>query len=537
MSNNKPDFNTAFQALRLSYEAALPERAEKMQQFCDQYSPEQAQLLIQEAHKLAGASGTFGHPELGTLAKSIELLARELKQKPWPEQLQALPLLRSEISTFIATVKHSLQPAEQATTTAAEITQPKNSVWLVHDDQNFIAELTSQLEAFDHQVCIFSDFQLCLAQMQHELPAVLFVAVTVAGTEFFQQQSLVAEITKHQIPLVLYAEQDGFDLRINAAQLRALAFFVSPLDMPNIISTLTEVIEQQTKSAGRVAIIEDDKLLAEHYALVLEAAGIRCYQVQNVSQMVDELIRFQPDLLLMDLYMPDYSGPELAGVLRQYRTFKRLPIIFLSSEHNKTLQLQALSHGADDFLTKPIDDLVLVQSIKIRLARALEIRGLIEKDSLTHLIKHSAIKEVASLEFERACRFDKPLSVVMLDIDNFKRVNDNYGHAIGDIVIATLATLLRKRIRKTDRAGRYGGEEFLLVLPDCTGLKAVELVENMLAIFNNFHFSAGDKQFTCSFSAGVASTSDNSFVDVDALIEAADKALYTAKRAGRNRVM
>ncbi|WP_449359014.1 GGDEF domain-containing protein [Alishewanella longhuensis] len=126
----------------------------------------------------------------------------------------------------------------------------------------------------------------------------------------------------------------------------------------------------------------------------------------------------------------------------------------------------------------------MVQSVKVRLARSFEIKNLIEKDSLTNLIKHSAIKEAADLEFERSERLQKPLSIVMLDIDYFKKVNDSYGHATGDVVITALATLLRKRIRKTDRAGRYGGEEFMLVLPDCSGEQARAIVNGILDTFS-----------------------------------------------------
>jgi diguanylate cyclase (GGDEF)-like protein len=161
---------------------------------------------------------------------------------------------------------------------------------------------------------------------------------------------------------------------------------------------------------------------------------------------------------------------------------------------------------------------------------------LIEKDGLTSLIKHSAIKEAAALELERATRFDKTLSIVMLDIDYFKSVNDQYGHATGDIVITALATLLRKRIRKTDKAGRYGGEEFMLVLPECNSLQARQLTENILQSFRQLQFSAGNSTFNCSFSAGVASTSDSSYANADELIAAADAALYRAKLAGRDRV-
>ena len=534
--SNSVDLSSAFGALRIRFATTLPARVEQMQQLGDNFNEANGRGLMAEAHKLAGACGTCGYAEVGIQARSLEQLVKALIAKPPEEQEQALPLLRSELSSFVAVVKNALLNADNLHLQKMPIKKESIVVWLLQDSGALLEELSAQLQAFGFEVRTFSQYHSCFEQLQRETPAVIYLAVNLAGQALFDQQSLLNALQNQQLPILVYSDSDDFEVRVKAAQLKAQAFYVSPLDVPNIVAAVTELIEQQTKHAGRIAIIEDDDILAEHYQLVLESAGYQTYKVRVVTKMVEELISFQPDLLLMDMYMPKFSGPELAGVLRQYKVFKRLPIVFLSSEQNKTLQLQALSHGADDFLTKPIDDQLLVQSIRVRLSRAIEIRSLIEKDGLTNLIKHSAIKELAALEFERSTRIGMPLSIAMLDIDFFKSVNDSYGHAIGDVVIATLATLLRKRIRKTDRTGRYGGEEFMLVLPECSGVKARELVEVILHAFRQIMFTAANQHFNCTFSAGVASTSDNSFSNIEAMIQAADIALYQAKQAGRNRV-
>ncbi|GHG73754.1 hypothetical protein GCM10010919_26860 [Alishewanella longhuensis] len=535
--NNHADLSAAFAALRLRFEQGLPERAETMLMFVTESETSQLKSLLAEAHKLAGACGTFGYNELGFSARQIEQLVKTIAVKPADEQLQAFPLLKQAVLDFRLAVSAALaKQTPERDTIACSTTQPR-TIWLLLPAGRLLDELSAQLEAFGHQILKLSSYLECFEQLQRQTPTVLFAAVSLsADLALFQQDALLKLLSKHQVRLVAYSEVDSFSLRIKAAQQRAEAFFISPLDIPNIITTVTELIEQESKYAGRVAIVEDDGLLAEHYELVLNAAGIQTHQVKHVPNIVSELMKFQPDLLLMDLYMPEFSGPEIAGLLRQYRNFKRLPIVFLSSELNKTLQIHALSHGGDDFLTKPIDDVLLVQSVKVRLARSFEIKNLIEKDSLTHLIKHSAIKDAADLEFERSERLQKPLSIVMLDIDYFKKVNDSYGHATGDVVITALATLLRKRIRKTDRAGRYGGEEFMLVLPDCAGEQARALVRGILDTFSQLQFSYHGDYFNCTFSAGVASTSDNSFSNAAELIEVADSALYQAKHAGRNQV-
>lgn len=536
-TKSKADLSAAFAILRRRFEAGLSERSAKMLSLTDESSDLDVKDLIAEAHKLAGACGTFGHSILGSHARQIEQLALEVNNKKEDERLQALPSLRQLVLEFdlavnAALLQEGLAEAEEVT----KLHQP-DTVWLLLPSAALTEELTGQLQAFGHKVECFTDFTSCLTSLQIKAPAVLFAAININnGSSLFEQTLLLKQLKQHSSRLLVFSERDEFELRIRAAQQRADAFFVSPLDVPNMISTISELLDHGTRQSGRVFIVDDDKLLAQHYALVLNSAGIETHISSNTRQIIAELVAFQPDLLLMDMYMPEYSGAELAGVIRQYPSLKRLPIVFLSSEINKALQISAMAYGADDFLTKPIDDVQLVQAVKTRLKRSLQLKSLIEKDSLTALIKHSAIKEAADLEFERSQRYGKPFSVVMLDIDHFKAVNDSFGHATGDMVITALATLLRKRIRKTDKAGRYGGEEFMLVLPNCSRQQAVTLTQHILTAFRQLNFTAGSKQFSCTFSAGVMSSGECGFRTTEQIIEAADKALYKAKHTGRNQI-
>ncbi|WP_372626872.1 diguanylate cyclase [Arsukibacterium sp.] len=539
-SKSKIDLSSAFSALRLRFEQTLPERAANLQVILAVADTEAAALLpsiINEAHKLAGACGTFGFATLGSLARQIEQLAVAVQGKSAAEQLFSLSQLKHLLLEFDVAVSTALQSGQQESGSSIVSMAENSSIWLLLDNQNLIAELTGQLQAFGHNVTLFSDFDSCLRQLQQTAPAVLFADTELKqGGSLFQQKLLLESMVKRHARLLVYSTTDSFELRIKAAEYRAAAFFISPLNIPDMVTSIGEMLEDSVGKTGRVFIVEDDKLLAEHYALVLNSMGVETQIVGRIRNIIDELTRFQPDLILMDMYMPEFSGAEVAGLIRQYKSLKRLPIVFLSSETNKTLQIKAMAHGADDFITKPIDDIQLAQAIKVRLARSLQIKNLIEKDSLTALIKHSAIKEAAELEYERSERSQKPMSIVMLDIDHFKKVNDNYGHAVGDLVITSLATLLRKRIRKTDRAGRYGGEEFMLVLPECPPEQARMLASQLLKAFSTLQFNINDRPFSCTFSAGIAAAPAGNITSAAELINAADNALYRAKRAGRNQI-
>ena len=240
-------------------------------------------------------------------------------------------------------------------------------------------------------------------------------------------------------------------------------------------------------------------------------------------------------MILLDMYMPDYSGMELAQIIRQMEQFLSIPIVFLSAETDKDKQLEALGIGGDDFLTKPIQPAHLVSSVTTRIERYRKMRTLMIHDGLTGLLNHSTTKERLSQEFERARRQNESLAFAMLDMDHFKLVNDTYGHTSGDRVLKSLAHMLRQRLRGSDTIGRFGGEEFAVIFPDTDEKRALGVMRELGEAFAKIHHYVGGQEFTVTFSCGVAAYPD--FDGIDALNEAADSALYAAKAAGRNQVI
>ena len=154
---------------------------------------------------------------------------------------------------------------------------------------------------------------------------------------------------------------------------------------------------------------------------------------------------------------------------------------------------------------------------------------------MTGLANHSKCKEYLETEWERAERQGKPLAFAMIDIDEFKGVNDTYGHWTGDMVITSLAKVLRQRLRKTDIVGRYGGEEFVVILPETDGPTAFAILDKIRDRFSRIHHASGDVGFFVTFSCGIATYPAAG--DQARLTTAADEALYEAKRSGRNRVV
>lgn len=539
-SKKTDDYQQRFAGLQQRFIGTLRSKAKKLLSAAQQLAEgEQQQLttVIADSHQLAGSCGTFGLHELGKMARQIEQLALKL-EKSSTLNLPALQELVAKAEHFTQSVDSLMAEGVAGEASLPVAAKENNQLWLLLDNQPLKDELSSQLSAFDYQIRAFTDFDACLRALKQESPALVYCTLSLDADDstVFEHTDLLQALQAKSIPWMLYTTADDFDLRIQAARYQARAFYVSPLDIPAMLGRITELMQLKSEQKGRVCIMDDDALLAEHYALTLQAAGIDCMVLTESKTIIRDILHFQPELILMDLHMPTYSGPELAGVIRQYDALKSLPIVYLSAEQDPAQQLKAMAFGADDFLTKPISEQQLVKAVKVRLTRSRELRDLIEKDSLTGLIKHSAIKEAAQLEFERSKRSGKHFSLVMLDIDNFKAVNDQYGHAIGDVVITTLATLLKQRIRRTDKAGRYGGEEFVLVLPNCSRQDAVPMLENILESFRSIVFHATGQDFYCTFSAGVA-CSATEYANAELMLAAADERLYQAKSLGRNRVI
>ena len=504
----------------------------------------------QRLHRLSGSAGTFGLPELGTAARSLE---KQLKRQAETltdddgtreQAVEVTGGFADGIDALAALVE--VKRDDQA----AAPPQPSGggsfdgshgmqvSVIVIDNGSEELASLTDEMTRYGF-LCKAVDGDDAEAAREalaetRGAAAILCHDSALADVMLLRDQSLAIS-SRRRLPVICIGQDDSFDNKYQVAKVGAFAFFPAPVDIPELAERIESLaIERSASVQGRVLIVEDDKELAEHYCLVLQTAGIEAIAVSDPLNLMPRLSAFEPDIVLMDVQIGDYSGVTLARLIRFEPRWLSLPIIYLSSEDDPENQLEALSKGADEFLMKPVSDDYLVRSVRIRCYRARQLSELMNRDSLTGLLKHSLIKQEMEKELARCRRDGHPSSVVMLDLDHFKQINDSWGHRYGDIVIRTLANLLRNRLRETDMIGRYGGEEFLVVLPQCTVTAAADLIRSIGESFAALVFSVGEDSFQVTLSAGVAAIND--FPNGDEALEAADRALYERKRAGRNGV-
>jgi len=285
----------------------------------------------------------------------------------------------------------------------------------------------------------------------------------------------------------------------------------------------------------RILIVEDETDLAQILADYLKRDGFVADTIADGLAAMEALHRTPPDLLLLDLYMPECTGLELAQVIRQIKTYVSLPIVYLSAETDRDKQLTAIGFGGDDFLTNPIKPEYVIAAVMSRVERYRELRALMSRDSLTGLLNHTSFREKLGQEAARSARNNQPMELAMIDIDHFKKVNDTYGHPTCDRVLKALTHVLTRRLRQNDVIGRYGGEEFVVALPGTNTQKALRVLDELRDAFSQVQHTANGIKFKVTFSCGVAAFPEHQ--TPAALSEAADRALYAAKREGRNRVM
>jgi len=297
-----------------------------------------------------------------------------------------------------------------------------------------------------------------------------------------------------------------------------------------------------------VLVIDDSAAIREQVVRTLRDVELfdQYREAKDGLEGFKALIESKADLVICDVEMPRMNGFKFLQLVASRPELRGVPIIMLTGMMDFTSKIKGLEQGASDYLTKPFDSGELVARVKVQLKiKSLQdelkkaneqLKRLTNIDHLTNIFNRRYLAEILDGEFIRARRNHENLSLVIVDIDYFKNVNDTYGHQNGDVVLAAVAGLAQQHLRAYDSAARYGGEEFVLVFPG-TSLRGGEAVADRLrqAVLE-FSFPPPMEDLTLTVSAGVATYPSPQVDSVDSLFRQADEALYRAKQNGRNRV-
>jgi diguanylate cyclase (GGDEF)-like protein len=482
-------------------------------------------------------------PGLVRLCEGLEnaVLARLGEQSMHPLAEQDIRLLQRQLDTLLGSVKTSRAPVparrtEEREPSAQEIDWVKpRSVWIVSatEKQGLADGLSRQLQFFGFQVCLMT--WSCSPPQTDPPLAVLFVPVSAAAlpNELRCIEALRAACPASQL---FYLGVESVIDPIVALMRAGIDVAIPADEQPSmVLNRILDLVQTHEQEKHRVLVVEDSRVAVALIQRTLAEHGIDSRAISDPCTMLEVLETYRPDLILMDMYMPRFNGVEATRVLRQMSAYQSIPIVYLSGESEIGMQVEALRLGGDQFLIKPFNPVLLAAVVKTKIERFRETQRSSRLDGLTGLLNHTAAKARLKVMVSMAARsVERHITVAMIDIDHFKSINDTYGHPVGDQVIRGLAWLLKARLRTSDLIGRYGGEEFLIALPEVDPALARSVIDRIRADFAALPHAHPGGALYATFSAGISV-----YPDIDAaasLTEAADSALLNAKSLGRNRV-
>ncbi len=295
----------------------------------------------------------------------------------------------------------------------------------------------------------------------------------------------------------------------------------------------------ENKSQLSVLIIEDHPDQRDLLAIVLQREGYKVVTAANGLEALEKLALEKVHIALSDIMMPKMDGFELINRIRSNSALRHIYIILITARIQEGDRVRGLDLGADDYITKPFSFSELLARVRVG-SRVVQYQQHLEYqtqiDSLTGLFNRRAFEKKIGEEFERSKRYGHPLSVVILDIDNFKKINDTYGHHGGDAALVKISEVLREKSRRSDFPSRFGGEEFVLVLPETDQDSAIQVARKFHEEIRSCSFGTVDKPFLLTVSMGLTSTTKKEYSDWREMVADADCALYHAKNTGKDRI-
>ena len=523
----------AMAGLRREYLAEAPARLMELRK---DYSavlagePGAAVSLKGRFHKLAGSGGSYGFPDISDLARRAE---------GWlAEHAEDYGAAGEMIGPVIDELERAFHQAERSLAVRGpELPRHVDFGWhalILGAPRPMAGLLASRLEAVGFDVVAADPGSPQAAPL---VPPELVVLVHQEGGP--DPYPLAAAWTGRRgvrprgvVLVECTAEHD----RLRAAASGIDAIFpaaVAEMELHGFAKAIARVGSPPAK----VLLVEDDPAQSEAIASILTQANLKVTECGTVQEASGLLGQEFPDLILLDIRLPDGDGFTVARLARQDPRLALVPIVFLTAAADTDHQIRAVRAGGDDYLKKPVDPTLLTLLVLNRIERGRRVREMAHRDGLTGLLNHATLMGELQHAVEAARRRQESFAFVMADLDHFKRINDTYGHLVGDTVLVHLARLLQRLGRSSDLLARYGGDEFAMILLNNTAEGAEILADRIRkALVEEPAIAPDGAPIVIRASFGIAVYPEDGNT-ADQLVESADRALYQSKRLGRDRVM
>lgn len=520
--------------------------------------PTMRQFITTEVHALAGSLGSFGFQSVTTLCREVEDILRanaDLSSR----QVYRLQLSMARIQQTLTQTTPETIPAPPPNTGSLPLSQQLLLVVRQANSSSWVEALTADATGHGVQVSAVDDIACALAAIATTPPDIVLLELSDTepptfgtahngtahdGTAHNSTEKLLADLQKIRpsLPVLVLSKQISFETRVKVARLGAAGLLQAPATPAEVIDVAMRVLQKGAPPAAKLLVVDDDPAILKLIEQLLLPWGFRLQLLDNPQHFWEILEQFTPDLVILDVEMPQLSGLDLCQVMRNAPAWSEVPVLFLSAYTGSEMIQKVFSAGADDYMRKPVLAPELVARVLSWLERARIRRLRADIDSLTGVANRRKSTQDLTRLLGLARRQGQLLCLALIDLDYFKRVNDEYGHAVGDRVLRHFGEQLRATFRGEDVVARWGGEEFVVGLYGIGYEESTQRLTQFLHDWQQERFTGNDqpgqsnRSFRTTFSAGIAVYPDHA-ADLQGLYRTADKALYRAKVAGRNQVL
>lgn len=532
MENNEQRHEGQLADALNKYTNALPNKINDLDALWHKLLQEWDQWVFEDfkrsTHSLHGSGSLYGYTEMSAIAGKIEQILNKLTDSKTisVEDKDQISGLLQELKQ--SSSKPTIKSADEAN---REIKNKSNTIYIASfgyqvDNSNRIwaNEMIEQLKIFNYEARFYASIEELEVAFKDSQPLSLLLNFSMLDSVDKDKFTEFRKKYMAQTTLIYFAMTGDFNSRLKAVQTGGQAYLIRPFTIDELIYELERVIRIKNESY-RILIIDDDTDSSDYFSLMLKQAGMHVLAIQYAHDVDIALREFKPDLILSDIYMPECSGNELAMIIRQQRTCEFIPIIYLSVEENAIKQAEAISSGADDFISKKTEPDYLIRVVRNKAYRYKLLKSITTKDNLTVADNLGTVNHQLEVDLKRCIHAGQSMTVAIIEVSNMAKINSIYGYNAGDQVLKSLALMLRNYIRFTDTVGRFSENKFIVLFPDrdlnATKTFIVDLQKRFLSL--NYYYN--NQIFNAQFTAGLASSSE--YLDASSLSAAADKALVS----------
>ncbi|MBX9568523.1 MAG: diguanylate cyclase [Candidatus Obscuribacterales bacterium] len=541
------EFQNLFLVVKAKYARSLPKKVEELSRDIEssKAQPDEKEALEtvrQVSHKLVGTAGSYGYEAFAMMMRTIEQSAIEISKtddKSAIESLwQAIEDAAQAGRKAADEIAASISEADLKSDDGPKTTGPVFARVLVVDEDEAFLDVVEHLGRQSNVAIIKapSEGLAMNAALMHQLDAAIIDVKEDSQEKAFKLAIDLRSLPGYDTLPLAFLSAEKMRPSVEAAHVGASLHLDKPLDANALEAAVRHLVAIRQGGRPKVMVVDDDPDFTAKIAFDLRNDNLLVRTVHDPLKLLEALQEFPPDVMLLDVMMPGMNGFQVCQMLRGMPRWRDLPIIFITAEIHIEARVKAFTSGADDYLPKPVVTEELLARVRVRLEKSRLLKERSDKDTITGLLLRRAFVEQFNSMLADCERNNSVMSVCLMDVDHFKKVNDTYGHIAGDSVLSGFGQLLLRRFRVDDLRGRWGGEEFIIAFRREDKQTMCAAINRVQDEFSKITFESEDnRQFHVSFSGGIASYPDDG-ATLHELLSVADKRLYNAKHAGRRRI-